>query len=138
MLWIMCRFRRRPEETLDDMAYRGNSRIKEVLSEFGIAKWDNRVHQIIYAWAGHVSRFTVYDPDRITLKVLRYRDRTYLKKREASLGGEQGHGRKFHPWRWEAPLVKYYGKRDWHEAAADKESWQKSLDAMAAWRIKNR
>ena len=49
---LMLKISRRPDETLDDMACRGNAHIKDALQKIEVDGWDIQFYKLVYAWTG--------------------------------------------------------------------------------------
>ena len=60
-----------------------------------------------FGWGGHVSRLLCDQPQRITGKIMTFRDRQWLDLVEKQNHGRQLHGRVLRTWKWERPLVQY-------------------------------
>ena len=76
---------------------------------------------MIARFAGHVARLSSYDPSRLMVEILHYRNRKWLDLLESQNGGAQLPCRKLKVWRWEQFLVKHFG-RDWEELAQDRRA----------------
>ena len=104
----------------DDESYfhRRNSCIRDVRVSVNAPTWDALVLGRLHAWAGHLARIRVYDPQRLTLRVLDWRSVLELESLQF-LTGSQGHGKRFHVWRWEAQFHKFYLDQGitWQDAA---------------------
>ena len=74
----------------------------------------------------------IYDPQRWAYKTLIYRDREFLDGLEAKFGN-QGHGRKFHVWRWEKQLSDFFGST-WKDRTIDNEEWASHFHSWLQWR----
>ena len=89
-----------------------------------------------FAWAGYISRLSASDPQRATLKVLKFKDHDWLKRVEDKNAGRQLHGRYLRVWRWEYPMSQYaesIGVDSWHQMAANRRDWIENLGIMARW-----
>ncbi len=136
MLRKMLGFKRDHTEDAGAYMQKAHHTVKQLKRKHGILDWDVEAYKNLFGWAGHVSRFREYDADRLTLRVLMYRDREWLSNVEAQNSGRQLHGRYLRTWRWEYPLAKFAGSKNvfsWHLLAKDKRSWLASLNEMAEW-----
>ena len=141
MLRRMLCLPREPEMNAGEYVEDANRTLKALRCKHNIVGWDQAAVTMHFAWAGHVSRFAEYDPNRITLKVLRYRDWEWLKTIADQNNGRQLHCRKLRVWRWESPLYRYAGCQGtdtWHKLAADKRAWNADLLNMGLWYLVNR
>ena len=132
----MLGFKRDHRDDAGAYMQKANHGVKAMKHRHDIADWDLVAYRNLFGWAGHVSRIREYDENRVTLRVLMYRDREWLTNVEAQNSGRQLHGRYLRTWRWEYPLAKYAASKDrfsWHLLAQDKRSWLASLDEMAKW-----
>lgn len=137
----MCGFKRDQGEAVGEYMQRANRIVRNLKARHSINDWDLEVVKNHFGWAGHVSRFQEYDAERLTLRVLRYRDRAWLNSVEEQNAGRQLHCRILKVWRWEYPLAKYaksVDARDWHILARDKRSWLENLYSMARWYLMHR
>ena len=132
MLRKMLGKKRLEEEELEEYMVRTSRAIKYLKTEHGVEDWDEIAIRHHFGWAGYVSR---RGNERLTYRVLRYRDRSWLARVEAENQGRQLHCRILRVWRWETPLVKYGNahEADWHELALDKRKWLRELGDMARW-----
>ena len=85
------------------------------------------------SWAGHTSRMTDYDSDRLTCRVLHFRNWSWIQNVASANRGNQLHGKRLRIWRWERPLYKFFKDRDWELAAQDKSEWDALLDDFVAF-----
>ena len=113
---------------------------KSTLARCNHEKWDSHYHRLVFLWGGHVQRMKIYDPTRLTYRILNYKNWAWIQDIAGKNNGNQLHNRKVHVWRWERPLYKYFEQRSrtWQEEAMDKNSWHKLLDSMVAWRCLHR
>ncbi len=144
MLRRMIGRKRHKTMTLEDYMIATNRIIKDLKRIHDIQDWDIVALKHHFGWAGHVSRLGKSDPERITFKIMCFRDKGWL-----DLIGSQNHGRQLHCrplriWRWERPMAKYaHFSNDsctdnWHDLASDKRFWLATLDSMALWFRTNR
>ena len=87
---------------------------------------------LFFDWMGYVARLQLYDPQRVTYKVFRYKDMRYVIALKAQFG-HQTHGRRFHQWRLEWDIWKFMGP-DWTNAALDERNFNWRIDAFLEWR----
>ena len=80
---------------------------------------------------GHVARLATNDTDRLTYRVLNYKDHAFIKRRQAANGGNQMHGRHIHVWRLETRVLKHGGK-EWKTFALNREEWHANCDFWTA------
>ena len=61
------------------------------------------------------------EPHRLTPMFLAFRNIMSIREYEARNGGNQGHGRYLHVWRWEADIAEYDDRHnvDWQELASN-------------------
>jgi len=134
----------KPREALmtpEDYVKESNASLKLLKDKHHFLDWDLRVLKHHFGWAGHVSRLRTLDPDRITHRILTFKDARWLKLIESQNNGRQLHGRLFRDWRWEQPLVRWarqQGVDDWHSLAEDSCAWKSCLDEAANWWRHNR
>ena len=67
-------------DTKDCCCTRRAEASKVAMMAYGVEDWDLAVLRRKFKWAGHVSRFAKHDPKRLTLLMLRYRERSWLKQ----------------------------------------------------------
>ena len=128
------------DEDMATFMTRVNSKLKHFRQLFQRDTWDAVYHRRQFRWAGHVARFKTYDPDRLTFKILHFRNWAYLQNIAVQNNGRQLHGRRLRTWRWERPLYKYFSTspEEWEDKAQDKRWWAQHLEMLVAWRLKNR
>ena len=129
------------EGSVEDHLKSANRTIRALKCKHRIVDWDIQCMQNHFGWAGYVSRLSSFDPGRVTLQILRFKDYEWLKLVESNNAGRQLHGRYLRVWRWEYPLAqyaKYVGVDCWHQLAVNKRSWIENLETMARWFRVNR
>ena len=76
---------------------------------------------------------SLYDPLRMALEILHWRNREWLDMVQEDNKGAQLHCRKLKVWRWEQLLIRNFG-RDWEELALDKAEWEERASSLCAYR----
>ena len=130
MFAIMVGLRVRPGENPETYRIRSRRQLKTMRQEAGLRSLSYEVKLLHFTWMGHVARIPTYDPHRLTPRVLAYRDMAYIKRRQRANGGNQCHGRHFHAWRLETAIYNLCGL-GWQQLAADRSTWQASLENWA-------
>ena len=102
------------------------SKLQRYRAQRRARRWDESALLSAYTWAGHVARFSKYSPQRLALKALTFRDRSYLETLER-LYGQQCHGRRFHVWRGEQQFTQQMGV-GWKEYAMEGEVWEDNAE----------
>ena len=128
MVMKMCRPRRKKDEGDDVFFPRINDYISSVIVRNNWLTWDLRAKDYYFKWAGQVARMATTDSDRLTPNALHLWNIESIFSHAAKFGGNQGHGRRLHVWRWEAEVFKY-GKscgKHWESLAGDVTEWQSS------------
>ena len=138
MLHKMIALRRRDDEPLQVFMERLNSKIKRLKIANRFEDFDRMYHRSVFKWAGHVARMRQYDSQRVTYRILQHKSWEWIYKTSQEFGGSQLHGKRFHVWRWERPVYKFFGSSSWQEAAQDNVLWNQQLDDMVSWRVCNR
>ena len=125
-----------PTEDVASYCIRCAHMVRNTMHRCRVEGWDAHYHRLLFYWAGHVHRIGVYDPDRLTYQVLKYKDMNWICLVASQNSGNQLHCRRLRTWRWERPLFKYFEDRPctWQESAADKEQWLQQVNAMVSWR----
>ena len=136
MLQRIIGFRKRDLEQDEDFMYRVHAKIRELRGRIGMMGWDQRVHRSVYRWGGHVARMSLYDPTRLTYRVFKHNNIEQVRH-FAKYNKQQGHGRRFHVWRWERAVQARHGS-EWFLKAADKRVWESDVDAFILWRREHR
>ena len=104
-----------------------------------IEYWSCTYHRSVYtSWAGHLARLRLYAPDRLTLKVLHFKDWDWICALADQCGGRQHHGRILRTWRWERTMYKLLKKESWEAAALNRDDWNENLESFVEWRSKIR
>ena len=73
-----------------------------------------------------MARMSKYDKNRLTHRMLLYKDWDWIDRFARQKGGRQHHGRILRVWRWERPLYKHY--KDWKAEAMDKIEWDQKCE----------
>ena len=127
-----------PSMTPGDYVHECNSTLKHLKCKHKFVDWDLCVLRNHFGWAGYVSRLQKLDPNRLTYKVLCFKDASWLRLVESQNNGRQLHCRRFRDWRWEQPLVRWArhrGEEDWHILAEHQGEWRSLLlEAVSWWR----
>ena len=84
-----------------------------------------------------MARLLRRDAERLSSRVLLYKDSVYLTNLAAAHKGRQHRERILRVWRWERPFVKYL-KANWKETAGGREEWLGKTEGFVAWRTINR
>lgn len=92
------------------------------------------MHKRTHKFAGHISRLSKHDPDRLSRRMLSYRNIDWIRKQTITNNGktDQKHCRKLRTWRWERTISQYHGHK-WHELAEDVVEWNRQSDMFAIW-----
>lgn len=122
MLRKMIGLRSLTGDTVEDYCRRANCRIRQLLTQHSVRRWDVRQLSIYYAWMGRLARM---QPDKVSYIILRHMDLKYIKHLQAEFG-HQTHGRRLHVWRLEQQLFDY--DPDWMALALSRDSWKKSME----------
>ena len=140
MIRRMLRLRKSVGESLQDFCIRSARSVRHVLREDEEQAWDATYHQLFFSWAGHVHRIGSYDPERLTFKVLHYKDWQWISLIASQNRGNQLHCRKLRTWRWERALYKFFEGQDtsWEQNAFNQTEWKQLLPDMVAWRCTHR
>ena len=77
----------------------------------------------IARFAGHIARIQMYDPSRLTVATLHWRNGQWLNLVASNNNGNQLHCRKLKVWRWETNLIKMFGE-SWEQDAFNKDDWE--------------
>ena len=128
MLRKMMPLRKRPAETAEALMQRIGKNIKRVKEEYAFRDWGEVYFEHVFTWAGHVARLGDYDRDRVTHRVLEYRNYKWIRERARQNKGNQMHGRKVRVWRWEHRVDKLFQRGDWQAAARSKAAWRTHLE----------
>ena len=125
MVMKMIRPRRKKDEFDDQFFPRTHRYISDVIVRTKWLTWDLRAKDYYFRWAGQVSRMAKVDHDRVTLNALRYWNIESIMKRAERNGGNQGHGRRLHVWRWETDVHQYgvYCGANWESLTGDVSEW---------------
>ena len=100
--------------SLQDFMIETNRTIKCLKRSHDIQDWDIVAMRNHFGWAGHVQRLGAMDPERITFKMMCYRDRAWLDLVGSQNSGRQLHCRRLRIWRWERPLVNFARQEGTH------------------------
>ena len=120
----MFRFKIGTGEDLSSFMRRTNREISAAMRRYELECWASVFFRRVYAWAGHIARFSAWAPGRLAWRSLKFRGAEYLEHVKRETGGQQ-HGRKFKVWRWEQQFAKVFGP-GWVELARDSEKWADS------------
>ena len=88
-----------------DFFPRQQRKITGLMDKHGVRSWDTRTRGLYFRWAGQVSRLAKAEPHRLTPMLLAFRNIKTIREYAARNGGNQGHGRYLHVWRWEADIA---------------------------------
>ena len=134
--------RMRPMETPTDFLSRRSDRVTNLWRSTMTTPWDLVALGRIYDWAGHVARYSEYDPGRLAAVVTKWHDSQFISyQRACSYDGRhlyRGHRR--NPWRWEEHLCKYFNKSppgthpDWRCVAKNEVKWAHFRPKWVRWR----
>ena len=124
----VLRFKPGPDDGAEEYVAITNHLLNRYRTKYGWLRWDEEALGPVYDWAGHVSRFSAWAPNRLALKALLFRGARYLHEVQAMFGS-QCHGKKFKVWRWEQQFARQLGK-EWMESALDEEAWK---DGRLTW-----
>ena len=130
---MLCKVRK-PGDDAEQYVLDCNRSIEHLKAKHKIVGWDIVAMRSHFAWAGYVSRLRHSSPERLTHRILKYRDAQWLRNTAAKNNGNQLHCRKLKVRRWEYPLVKwatYNACADWHDLAADARNWKSRLSDAA-------
>ena len=107
-------------------------RVNSIIDSTGIAWWDDGALKSLHSWVGHLGRMSVYDPSRLVLRAMQFKNRHYLLRLQDAHGG-QCHGRRFYTWRWERNLYGFYGE-SWITHTIRNDDWASSYTSWLQWR----
>jgi hypothetical protein len=79
-------------------------------SRLNLDEWDTKYEMKTYTWAGHFARLETWAPDRLILKVFRYRNASWITNYQATLG-RQHHGRTLKARRWERSVCRFFQEK---------------------------
>jgi len=136
MLVKIVGLRKGPDETVGDFRKKCYSKVCDLKARWNCIVWTDFYYLKHFEWAGHVARLVTYGKGRVSYRVLQYMNYDYLDRLEDVYGkGRQNHGRRFHVWRWERCIQKYWGRRvDWRDIALDRTSWAENVQSFVEWR----
>ena len=135
MVRSMLRVRPLAGEGVQHYMARTNRLVSDAIARHSLP-FDQQYFQRMFKFAGHVARMISYDPRRLTLCIMNYKDWKYISKLQ-QIHGSQLHYRRLRTWRWERPLIKYMGP-DWKDHAQHIPTWMSALSSYLAWRSVNR
>jgi hypothetical protein len=125
MIRKMIRCRRVADEH-DDVFYpRVQRSITNLMTKHETLSWDLRARDYYFKWAGQVARMNKTDPTRPTVMALNFRNIQSIRRYADAHGGNQGHGRCLHVWRWESDICDYGGSHntEWTQLALNVTDW---------------
>ena len=131
MFQIMVGLRLQGAESVEDFCLRRASKLKRLREELFPLPWEDMVYRAVYTWAGHVSRFSLYDSGRLTYHALMHK--SYRRILAESRRGHQGHDGRVRVWRWEAQIYRALGA-DWFAYAHDRAYWLDPVPSLTEWR----
>ena len=87
--------------------------------------WDLRARGHYFKWAGQVARMSKTEPSRPTVMALNFRNIHAIRRYAEANGGNQGHGRCLHVWRWESDISDYGASHnaEWTQLALNVTGW---------------
>ena len=115
-------------ESAGEYCHRANSAAKLARAETGVDDWAVHSLRLRFGWGEHVSRLP---PNRLTQRILHYRNKQWITAFAAQFHGNQQHGRHIHVWRWERALTAIVGT-DWERQAQVAVDWKTRLPDLAA------
>ena len=104
----MCGFKKQDSEDLPTFMQRTNRSMSALVLRFGVTSWDVIARRLVFTWGGWVARLASFDPNRLTLLVLRHKDLAWIQQVASDNRGRQLHCRILKTWRWEASIFKYF------------------------------
>ena len=125
MIRKMIRCRRTVDEHEDVYHPRVQRSITNLMIKHATLSWDLRARDFYFKWAGQVIRLGKTDPNRLTPMVLNFRNIQSIRRYADAHGGNQGHGRCLHVWRWESDISDYgeHHRTDWELLAMNITDW---------------
>ena len=105
--------------------YRRNKSLKELRIREYIARWSDVLNARYYEFAGHLGRLKLYDPARLTVSVMQWKDIESLERLQYTTG-TQGHAQRLRVWRWEQPIFNFFKQHSlrWQNVCLDREWWE--------------
>ena len=115
----------RKGELLPDFYPRVQTCISRCMEKHGYMSWDLKARDFYFKWAGQVARMTQLDPNRLSPRVLHFKNIRFILDYAKRHDGCQGHGRNLHVWRWESDIFSYGSSedREWETMAMDLSKW---------------
>ena len=117
-------------ETEKSYFHRLGTSIRDLKKSLAIPDLDLVACQRLHRFAGHVIRAGVHNEQRLSSKIVMYRDKNWCRTfAEVMEGTHQGHPGRFNPFTWERQLDSFYTdelhEAPWKELARDRVSWRK-------------
>ena len=99
--------------------------ITNLMAKHEYLSWDLRTRDYYFKWAGQVARMNKAEPHRPTAMALKFRNINAIRRYADVNGGNQGHGRCLHVWRWESDISDYGASHsiEWTVLASNIEEW---------------
>ena len=124
-------------ETWDEYWERANTSVDAALENANIERWDFRILELQWKWAGHAARLDLSHAVRMMLD---YRDIRWDMEVNRPLGRAQlRRPRRGHPHvRWEARVQAYVEKhfhQDWKVVAQDRNLWRQHARKFVAYTL---
>merc|ERR1711963_1075336 len=103
------------------------------MRQHDILTWDMFIHKHVYCWGAHVSRMQHYVPERLSVKILHWRNRDWLDSVESVNSSSQCRSYKFRVWRYERQFTNC--ARNCERLASNKRAWNSvHLEKIVVWR----
>ena len=124
----------RPKEFEETGAYmeRVAMKLRQFRISYDLKRWANICKTRYFQWTGHFARMGIYDPERFTSLIHRWRDSRWLEIQKRALKGAQVHAKRFHVFRWEQKLVNFSKRvgEHWTTIALQQSIWDAHTDSF--------
>ena len=133
MLRKMVGVKPRPRESLAEALTRVATIARDARARARLPDWRSRFHMARWRWAGHLARINSYDPTRLSVRAMKWRNWNWLRDYSKRNGGRQHHGRQLRTWRWEYQIYKF--QPDWWDEGKDllKSEWASRIPIYLDW-----
>ena len=136
MIRSMVTIKKHADEELTDFFSRCNRKVSETFAKLEVEPWSRTCRRIQFDWAAKMILQMQVDSERLTGKVLRYKDLDEIHHFARCGQGWQGHPYRLHVWRWEQNIFNFFAKQSlaWKDLAQDKKEYMKRQDTYLLWR----
>ena len=140
MIRSMLRIPRSADEGADEHMARVNHTVTYTIAKYSVQDWVTAWRKSQFQWGGKVVQQGLHDIDRITKKVMDWKDIRTLHSFAQKNKGWQGHPRRFHAWRCKTNLYNYFSENGlhWKKIAADPIAYREHLEKYILWRDRPR